>query len=75
MRPIYALIVIAISIAFFIINSTKETEPVAMPELNDENCRHENVMKIPDKEVRQEFSSLCLRLGGAGFKPSTPIKW
>jgi len=80
-RLIYSLIIISVIVitisvsAFFIIRSTKEPEPVAMPELNEENCRHENVMKIPDKEIRQDFSSLCLRLGGARYKPSTPMNW
>lgn len=32
-----------------------------MPEVNDENCKTENVLKIEDKAMRQEFVSKCIR--------------
>lgn len=45
---------------------------VALPEVNDENCKHENIVKL-DKSVQKEFSSLCLRRGD--FVPSKPKTW
>ena len=44
-----------------------------MPEVNDENCQDANILKIRDKEMRQEFAGKCLRRGG--FKPSPPHAW
>ena len=44
-----------------------------MPEVNDENCKTENIAKIQDKGMQQEFSGKCLRRGT--FKPSTPRAW
>jgi len=31
----------------------------AMPEVNNANCTDENIMKIEDKAMRQEFAGLC----------------
>ena len=45
-----------------------------MPEVNDENCKPENIAKIEDQGVQQAFSSLCLRRGGE-FKPSPKREW
>ena len=45
-----------------------------MPEVNDENCKPENIAKIEDKGVQQAFSSRCLRRGGE-FKPSPKREW
>lgn len=52
-----------------------DTKPVlqAKPELNDENCKPENILKIQDKDMRQEFSGQCSRRGS--FKPSEPRNW
>lgn len=47
-------------------------EPVEMPEVNDANCQHEAILKLP-KSIQQEFSGLCLRRGE--FKPSKPRQW
>lgn len=41
----------------------------AMPEVNDTNCLVENIKKIEDRTMQQEFSSKCLRRGG--FKESS----
>ncbi|EBX9589645.1 TPA: entry exclusion lipoprotein TrbK [Escherichia coli] len=46
----------------------------AMPEVNDQNCKHENIAKIADQGTQQAFSSLCLRRGG-DFKPSPKREW
>ena len=45
----------------------------AMPEDNDENCKLENIQKIEDKGMQQEFAGKCARRGT--FKPSEPKKW
>ena len=44
-----------------------------MPEVNDENCIHENIQKLTDKAMQQEFAGKCLRRGT--FTPSPPRKW
>ena len=44
-----------------------------MPEVNNINCQHENILKIEDKAMQQDFASKCLRRGG--FKPSPPKSW
>jgi len=33
-----------------------------LPEVNDENCKSENIAKL-DKNMQQELSSKCLRVG------------
>lgn len=48
-------------------------EPVALPEVNDENCQQDNIMKIKDKALRSQFASLCIRRGG--LVHSTPQSW
>ncbi|MCK0505355.1 entry exclusion lipoprotein TrbK [Aromatoleum anaerobium] len=51
-----------------------DNKPAAqdLPEVNDENCRPENIAKL-DKGVQQAFSSQCLRRGA--FKPSEQKTW
>lgn len=44
-----------------------------MPEVNDENCKLENIQKIEDKGMQQDFADKCARRGI--FKPSEPKKW
>ena len=48
---------------------TPEIKHALMPEVNDENCKGENIDKIEDKEMRSEFAKQCLMRGG--FTPST----
>ena len=50
-----------------------ETTKMEMPIVNDENCKHEEILKIKDKEMQQEFGSLCSRL--SRFKPSPKRQW
>ncbi len=42
-------------------------------EVNDENCKLENIKKIGNKEVREEFGSKCFRRGA--LVPSKKIQW
>lgn len=46
---------------------------VAMPAVNAENCKAENLQKIPHKPTRDDFASRCFRRGS--FKPSPPQSW
>ena len=47
-------------------------KPPVLPEVNEENCRLENVAKLAEG-VQQEFSSQCLRRGS--FQPSEQKTW
>jgi entry exclusion lipoprotein TrbK len=44
-----------------------------LPQVNDENCKPENLAKIGDKEAQQAFSSQCMRRGE--FKQSPKREW
>ena len=46
--------------------------PPAMPEANDENCKTENIQKLPES-IRTKFADACFRRGS--FKPSTGKTW
>lgn len=49
-----------------------------MPEINDINCQHENILKIEDKAMQQDFFSQCLRRGNprsGEFKASPKKEW
>lgn len=49
-----------------------------MPEVNETNCQHGNVVKIQDKAMQQEFAAKCLRrdTSKAGeFKKSPEKQW
>lgn len=60
--------------AFAIVMGMAGCKPeVVLPEATDENCTTENIMKLPTREAREEFSSLCLRRGK--FQPSQPRPW
>ena len=48
-------------------------KPAALPEVNDENCKAENIATITDEGARQKFSSACLRRGG--FEKSPERNW
>uniref|UniRef100_UPI003AF5DA6A entry exclusion lipoprotein TrbK n=5 Tax=Thiolapillus sp. TaxID=2017437 RepID=UPI003AF5DA6A len=53
---------------------SERPETVTMPKVNNENCRHENVMKMEPEALRQKFASLCLRR--STIKPSDkPKTW
>ena len=42
-------------------------------EVNDENCKLENIKKIEDKRAREEFAGLCFHRGT--FVPSEKKSW
>lgn len=44
----------------------------ALPEVNDENCKNENIAKL-DPAIRQPFADACFRSGT--HKPSTGRTW
>ena len=67
-----SLIVLALAIACVTACSPNETKK-QLPAVNDENCKTENLQKMDDKEMRQEFASLCIRRGK--FKPSPKREW
>lgn len=48
-------------------------EAIPLPEVNDDNCQQENIMKITDKAARSKFASLCIRKGD--LVKSTPKSW
>jgi entry exclusion lipoprotein TrbK len=52
---------------------SKGSEVSELPEVNDENCLHENMKKMTPGETRNEFASLCLRR--FNFKPSERKEW
>lgn len=47
-------------------------EQFTFPEVNEENCKKENIAKLP-KQYITEFSSMCLRKGNA--TPSEHKEW
>jgi len=44
-----------------------------VPEVNDENCAEENVLKIKDEEVQKKLRGLCMRR--SRFVPSQERYW
>lgn len=59
---------IAITALAATVACSPKPELQTMPELNDENCIHENIQKLTDKAMQQEFAGKCLRRGS--FTPS-----
>jgi entry exclusion lipoprotein TrbK len=55
-------------------NSKAESPAKAadMPQVNQENCKTDNVKKL-DADVRQQFADACFKRGT--FKPSKPVAW
>lgn len=53
---------------------SKEPSTDALPVVNAENCKKENIERIQPKSAREEFSSKCLRMHN--FAPSdNPKSW
>ena len=71
MRRVVMLLASSVTLA----KSGCEAKPAAqiMPEVNDENCKSENIAKILDKPTQQEFAGKCVRRGE--FKPSPTKEW
>ncbi len=75
MKAIKSLSLVSAALVVVLVASCDNKPATAsMPEVNDENCKHENIAKIENKGVQQSFSSLCLRRGGE-FKPSPKREW
>lgn len=64
---------IAAVMAVLLAGCKDELAQAAMPKVNDENCKLENIKKIEDRAIREKFSGLCLRAGD--FKPSDERSW
>ena len=50
-----------------------ESSQKEMPVVNDENCEPENIAKIEDKVMREQFASMCFRR--SNFRPSPKKGW
>ncbi|MGL0788813.1 entry exclusion lipoprotein TrbK [Xanthomonas translucens] len=75
MKAIKALsLASAALVAALVTGCDNKPATVTMPEVNDVNCKPENIAKITDKGVQQSFSSQCLRRIG-DFKPSPKREW
>jgi entry exclusion lipoprotein TrbK len=46
--------------------------PAALPEVNNENCKTENIAKL-DPSIRQHFADACFKSGT--YKPSSGRTW
>ena len=66
---------LALAAALAVLAAGCDNKPAlqAMPEVNDEKCKLENIQKIEEKGMQQEFAGKCARRGT--FKPSEPKKW
>lgn len=65
--------IILLLVSSLFLGCEKKPETTTMPELNEENCKPENVEKIEPAEIREQFSGMCLRAGK--FAPSKPKVW
>ncbi|MBU0801488.1 MAG: entry exclusion lipoprotein TrbK [Alphaproteobacteria bacterium] len=68
-----AKIIILLLLTLVLVACEKKPATITMPELNAENCKPDNVEKIEPREIREQFSSMCLRAGE--FEPSKPKEW
>jgi len=75
MKRFLKLLIVAILATLITSCSQEPDKPVeaALPIVNDENCVHEEILKLKDKEKMMQFSSLCLRRGS--FKRSSGKTW
>lgn len=70
----FIFVVLAVFLTILISACVQEEPPaVKTPEVNDENCKFENLKLIKDKAVREELASLCIRRGS--FRPSVVKTW
>lgn len=67
------LMVLATLIAALFGGCSPESSKKEMPIVNDENCKTENIAKIEDKTIREQFASMCFRR--SNFKPSPKKEW
>lgn len=67
------LVIVAALAAAFLAGCSREPEaPVAMPEINNENCTPENIANAHES-IRVQFGTACSRRGS--FKPSSGKTW
>jgi entry exclusion lipoprotein TrbK len=45
---------------FALVGCSEQPEQFTMPEVNDENCRLNNLNKLEPEELRRKFAALCL---------------
>ncbi len=67
-------VVLAALVAAMVAGCDNKPATSVMPEVNDENCKQENIERIKDPGTQQVFASKCLRRGGE-FKPSPKRAW
>lgn len=65
--------ILTVPLAVLMTGCDKTSEKQTMPEVNEENCKPENIDKIKNKEMQQEFSSKCFLRNN--FKPSPKREW
>lgn len=70
------LLVLSLAILFAAVSGgcSPDAPKQEMPVVNEENCKAENISKIEDKVMREQFASMCLRRD-SGFKPSVKREW
>jgi entry exclusion lipoprotein TrbK len=73
-REIGNMTIQKVSIITLLILAGCSEEQATMPEVNIENCKHENIMALEPESLRKEFASKC---GGENpFKASkSPKSW
>lgn len=73
MKTIYWLHIFIITpILLTACGNTDSQDKAALPDVNDVNCMAENIQKISDKDVREQFAMLCkTRPSNA---PTSPIQ-
>jgi entry exclusion lipoprotein TrbK len=67
------MIILLLAIASGCSNNEEPPKQEVKLEVNDENCKLENIKKIEDKHAREEFAGLCFRRGT--FVPSEKKSW
>ena len=72
MKPFIASIFLAAALLAGC-NDDTETLVAALPDVNAENCKQENIQKIEPEDKRQEFAGQCLRRNS--YKESEPKQW
>ena len=68
-----AILVSIAMVATLVAGCDSQPATSVMPEVNDENCKDENIGKIRDKGTQRAFADLCFTRGD--FKPSPKREW
>lgn len=66
-------VIVTVAIAAFVSGCDKKPAAGTLPDVNDENCKLENIKRIKDKGMQQEFAGKCARRGGS--TRSEPRTW